>query len=387
MKRFVFVQVSFAALSATAMAQNVYVSPGIAYTGHYFDGRWDSGIGSEITGGYIFNKSLPFNPGGFLQIEWYGEGRIRVGLGVQNSWFVGTELGMSIRFEDDHDPIWGLQVGPYASAVGAHIAGRMLIEQGYGVSGGASVYLKPLGGLGLLGAALSGSGRPLRTADGAQIVSQYVVLERVGAPVHDEAGRWWLQNALAEHGAIGAFLRLAGWLRQHGAPAELIRRSVAAAEEEARHADACFAIAGRLLGLRLAPVAAEVPVGDAPDLVALAVMNLNDGRYAEGVAAREAAAALPLAVDPDVRTTLTAIAAEEASHARLADDIEIWLRAVGGAPVDAALEAAMIALEGDQSPAPRLPHAPDWGLPTRSMQLQARAAAHAALDAPLSAVA
>lgn len=385
MKRFVFVQVSFAALSATAMAQEAYVSPGVAYTGHYFDGRWDSGIGSEITGGYASYEN-PFNMGGFLQIEWYGEGRIRVGVGLQNSWFVGTELGMSIRFEDEHDPIWGLQVGPYASAVGAHIAGRMLIEQGYGVSGGASVYLKPVTGFRMLTYA-QGSGRPLRTADGAQIVSQYVVLERVGAPVHDEAGRWWLQNALAEHGAIGAFLRLAGWLRQHGAPAELIRRSVAAAEEEARHADACFAIAGRLLGLRLAPVAAEVPVGDAPDLVALAVMNLNDGRYAEGVAAREAAAALPHAVDPDVRTTLTAIAAEEASHARLADDIEIWLRAVGGAPVDAALEAAMIALEGDQSPAPRLPHAPDWGLPTRSMQLQARAAAHAALDAPLSAVA
>lgn len=384
MKRFVVLQVSFSAMAASAMAQGIpYVSPGIAYAGHYFDGNWDSGFGTEITGGYADFDSPGI--GIFFQYEWYGDGRRRLGVGLQNNWLVGAEVGLSMRYEGDDDPILGLQIGPYASIVGAHLAIRLLVEEVHGFSAGGSAYLKPLGVLGVLGAAAAGgSGRPLRDADGALITSRYVVLAEVGPPIHAEAGQWWLANALAEHGAIGAFLRLASWLRQHNAPAELVQRSIAAAEEEARHADACFAIAGRLLGLRLAPVAEAVFVGKAPDLPALAVMNLLDGRHAEGVAAQEAAGALPHAVDAQVRETLTAIATEEASHARLADDIEVWLRATGGADVVAALDVALVQLDAEDGVLPALPDAGAWGVPTRQIQIDARTAARAAL-APVSA--
>jgi len=54
---------------------------------------------------------------------------------------------------------------------------------------------------------------------------------------------------------------------------------------------------------------------------------------------------LAKAIDPDVRAHLATLVREERAHAILADDIETWARAVGGASVAAALDSALRAVE------------------------------------------
>jgi hypothetical protein len=363
------IQIAASALAAPCAAQLTYVSPGIGYTSQTFDGRRDAGFATELTAG-----AVPL--GLFLQLDFYGSGRWRLGLGAQASLVLGLEAGASFRFEEDGEVIPGLHLGPHVSAGLLYVGGRFLFEKDRPVSTGLAALLKIPNGPVL---PAGGSGRPLRDENGTRTESRYVVLGTTGPAIHVAAGRWWLQNALAEHAAITAFVRLGGWLGQLGAPAELIARCLQASEEEARHAEACFALAGRLLGQRLAPVAHCTRIGQAPDLASLAVMNLTDGRYAEGVAAREAESAFDVAIDAQARRTLAAIAAEEASHARLADDIEAWLRQVGGSPVEDALQTARHALVQDAHSTPELPNAPEWGVTSPAGQRAARVATLAAL--------
>ncbi|MCA9539084.1 MAG: ferritin-like domain-containing protein, partial [Myxococcales bacterium] len=188
-----------------------------------------------------------------------------------------------------------------------------------------------------------------------------VVLGRRGrrppCATHRALGEAWLADAVDEQAAVVAFWRLARDLQALGAPAGLLAACLRAAAEEARHARGCFAVAGHLLGLRLAPVAERLPV-DAPlDAPMLAAMNLRDGRFNEGVAARQAGRAASAAMVPAVRALLSAIAGEEAAHARLADGIEAWLVQAFGAPVRAAAAEARAALP-DQAPTLRTVAAP-----------------------------
>ncbi len=61
-------------------------------------------------------------------------------------------------------------------------------------------------------------------------------------------GAAWLRNALMEHASIAAFARFTLELLAVGAPADLIRDSNAAASDETRHAELCFALASEYLG-------------------------------------------------------------------------------------------------------------------------------------------
>ncbi len=66
---------------------------------------------------------------------------------------------------------------------------------------------------------------------------------RGGSPERAALGAAWLRNALMEHASVAALARFTLELLAVGAPADLIRDSNAAASDETRHAELCFALA------------------------------------------------------------------------------------------------------------------------------------------------
>lgn len=180
------------------------------------------------------------------------------------------------------------------------------------------------------------------------------------------AAAGWILSGLLEHAAVAAFSDVAYRLIQLGAPSELVAASLAAAEDEVRHARRCFALASHYLGEEVCPgrfdalARAERPADARDALVRLAVGSLRDGALGEGVAASTAAASARRVTDPLVRETFATIAREEAEHAELAWEILRWALATDEA-VAPALESALLDLERHVAPArPDLPgHAPE----------------------------
>jgi hypothetical protein len=164
------------------------------------------------------------------------------------------------------------------------------------------------------------------------------------AEVRAELGAHWQRMGEMEHASIAAFEDLAGRLRSVRAPEALVERCRIAAEQEARHAALCFALAGRYLAVSVTPGSLRLPWRRPrrrnTELVRLAVESLRDGVYNERYAARLAAAQLDAASDDRVRAALEQIARDEAEHAALAVDVMHWCARVGGQPVVDALRVA-----------------------------------------------
>lgn len=245
--------------------------------------------------------------GGCLGLSWYAP--------------VATALAQGgVRFDD------GAALGVVGVNVGAALAARMDITRTLGTAGAwrgalAAGFPVPLGPT---SCALVVEGRPLRGPDGA---SQ-------GAPVgaaevlQDEAADW-ARRASDELAAVRAFVELADHLRAHGAPAALVRRAEAAAEEELEHAALCLALAARAHG---APVAGAVPPATEralPSLGKLAAEAHADGWVNEGEAAVGAAARAQEA-DPVAAAVEGRIAAEEREHGGLGRELDRWAQRAGG---------------------------------------------------------
>lgn len=164
-------------------------------------------------------------------------------------------------------------------------------------------------------------GRPLRRAGPTDAPAQ---------PLSEEAslGQQWARAAQAEHASVAAFQLLAAELEALRAPAELIERCGQAAQEEAGHARLAQALARRFGGETVLLDEVEIPVRE-PVLSRVAVESLVDGVLNEGLAARLAQLGAATAVEPEVRAALATIAAEEASHAKLAADIVSWALSTG----------------------------------------------------------
>ena len=149
-----------------------------------------------------------------------------------------------------------------------------------------------------------------------------------------------------------AFERLARELRQLGAPAALIVRAEQAAVDEARHAAQMRALAAPL-GIDAAPL----QVADIGPRTAamIALENAVEGCVREGYAAIVAALQARRAPAPAFRTTMAAIADDEAAHAQLAWDVDAWLRprlpAAAQAIIAAQARAAAAALASVPEPA------------------------------------
>lgn len=155
----------------------------------------------------------------------------------------------------------------------------------------------------------------------------------------------WAKAGAGEHASVAAFSRLALQLLALGAPHELLRGVHQAALDELRHAEQCWALARGFGAKTLAAGAFPFPASVRTDmsLAELAAAAVRDGCLAETLGAHLAAAAAELAPEADVRAALRAIAVDEAQHAVLSFKIAAWAFRVGGAPVRAAVDAALSA--------------------------------------------
>lgn len=138
--------------------------------------------------------------------------------------------------------------------------------------------------------------------------------------VDDVIIRHYQRAGLAEHASVASFSRAVLELMEHGAPAGLIDRTLVAAREEIRHAQMALALASSwsAVPLRVTGIngLSRDPAGG--DLVELAKRTINEACAGETPAALKALVGHQLASDGPVRRYLSAVVAEERSHAELA---------------------------------------------------------------------
>lgn len=158
-------------------------------------------------------------------------------------------------------------------------------------------------------------------SDWAQPMAALDVRER------ERRGQAWLEAARMEHASVAAFARMARQLMALGAPAQLLRETLAAAADELVHARLCFSVASQLLGRELGPGALEV-AGDVPrhaDLGATVTALVLEGCLGESVAAAQARLAASCCAFPALAAQLERIHADETRHAQLAVRTLAWL--------------------------------------------------------------
>ena len=152
----------------------------------------------------------------------------------------------------------------------------------------------------------------------------------------------WLDAARMEHASVASFARLTLELLAIGAPPELLTRSQAAGIDEVRHAQACYALAQTLGAGDVGPGPLQIEGSlRAPTLVEVAAAAAREGCVWETVAALQAQVEAVQAAHPALQAWLQPIADDEGRHAELAWDIVRWAVDVGGAPVRAAVIAAL----------------------------------------------
>jgi hypothetical protein len=161
----------------------------------------------------------------------------------------------------------------------------------------------------------------------------------------------WAKDGLFEHASVATFARFAIQLLSVGAPARLLRETLAAGRDEIRHAELCFALASAYAGQ---PLEADCfPIGDQlhvdrglPEIVTETVV---EGCIGETLAAMQAAAQLERASDPAVVAALVSTIEDETRHAELAWRVVAWAVRSGGPEVRA---AAARAFAGFRPPPP-----------------------------------
>jgi hypothetical protein len=141
--------------------------------------------------------------------------------------------------------------------------------------------------------------------------------------VPDPTLAWLLAAAELEAASVPAFIELAADLARHGAPDELRRAALEAAEDERRHEAAIAALARRRGG---APVSPSIDPAPTTDLEALARHNAVEGCVRETWGALLAAFQARNAAEADVRAAQAHIADDERAHAELAWRIDAWVR-------------------------------------------------------------
>ncbi len=174
-----------------------------------------------------------------------------------------------------------------------------------------------------------------------------------------------------EAASVAAFYQLAGDLRAHGAPEELVVRAELAAADEARHAEIMHALACRYEGAgAMAPSAGSAPRRPRP-LLEIALENVREGCVREAFAALETLHQAQNAGAPEVRAALAPVATDELAHAELAFAVHDWLASrMGPAERTACVAQAETALaELDAAPHTAVDH----GLPAPETSRRLRA--------------
>jgi hypothetical protein len=170
---------------------------------------------------------------------------------------------------------------------------------------------------------------------------------------HEVASRW-IDNGLIEHASVASFARATIELMAVGAPPSLISAVQAAAADEVRHAQMCFAIASIYAGAAVGPSALPPVAPRELDLVGLAVATFEEGCIPESIGTLEAEHIARRARSPRVRQIASEIAEDEARHAELAWATVGWAIRAGGQPVIDAIarsaEAYELPDEADATP-------------------------------------
>lgn len=375
----------------------IFLSGGYTYTvvGGSAPGH---GHGLELTAPIFVDDADGAGIAPLLQARWLDSGE-------PASWtvggeligpFIGLELGYSSRYYDGVHRA-GIHVGPFVSAFGLfNVAGRFVapIDDGageYGVTFSLKIPLPVHGQFNFVGAP---HGRPLKVAGEAARAQVRWGAARAAAQGLAPRARWalaqaWLEDAQMEHASVANFRLLADQLAGLGAPEALIREARRAADDEADHARRCLSIAGALAGRAVTLGDLDGPLATAqrrrPSLTDVAVESVVDGLIGEGRAFREIEQAAWAAEGP-VAAHMHTIAADEARHSRLSGHIARWAMAAGGAPVKAAVAAAVRA---QPQRLPQLRSEPEgatavaWGRPQPRHQLDAFGAALAGIHSEL----
>ncbi len=162
----------------------------------------------------------------------------------------------------------------------------------------------------------------------------------------DEATRMalaqmWLDDTRAECASIPAFFALARDLAALGAPIALVRKALAAADDEVRHTELCASMAGDFSSMTFTPELLPAPPPSAlnrkDEIIRLCLESWQDGCLGEGIAAERAKRQAQHTADPTTASALATIAKDEAHHAALGWGIVEWCLSAGGSSVRDAL--------------------------------------------------
>lgn len=200
-----------------------------------------------------------------------------------------------------------------------------------------------------------GKGRPLfvdgsaRTAEAASRPDWSLAAAPAPAELSAEQrvrlANYWTDVALAEHASVASFARFILDLSAMGAPATLLQDAATALQDEIRHAQIAFGLAGRYTESPIGPTPLRtdgVATSNAPREIILAAVR--EGCIGETLAAAEAELAAQRSRDPAVAEALRSIADDEARHAALAWRFVQW--ALGEHPEVADLVALEFAAAG-----------------------------------------
>lgn len=135
-------------------------------------------------------------------------------------------------------------------------------------------------------------------------------------------GIYFAAMAELEAASVFAFEHLARELEAHGAPMELRRRALRAAEDEKRHTRVACALARRFGADPCLPLASASEIRS---LEAMALENATEGCIRETFGALTATLQAERAHDPRIKAAMRKIAVDETAHATLAADVAAWL--------------------------------------------------------------
>lgn len=143
-----------------------------------------------------------------------------------------------------------------------------------------------------------------------------------GAPTDDSVGAWFARAAAFERASVFSFELLARELRAHGAPDDLVRRALEAADDERVH-DALMVSLAMRRGVSTRSI--EAPLREPRSLGAMALENMTEGCVRETWSALVACWQAHHCAETRAATAFRAIADDEARHAQLAWDVAAWV--------------------------------------------------------------
>lgn len=157
-------------------------------------------------------------------------------------------------------------------------------------------------------------------------MSAFYVPDDLPQRVRDKIAQEWLTAGQMEHASVASFARFSLQLMALAAPPSLLEQSHMAGLDEIKHAKLCFRMASAYLGRPVGP--GKLPIDDAllgdGALVDVAVATVHEGCIGETIGTLEAAEALRLAQDPEVRAVWSTVRDDEARHGDLAWAFVRW---------------------------------------------------------------